>query len=108
MRFPGLIAALHFTMPMTVSLAQTQRAGPAIAAGTGRILRETAKDREPGLGRRAKMNYRIDPDALPADDKECLTKMYKPGGRTPCIATVNGTEVDDPLQVRATKIKWHN
>jgi hypothetical protein len=45
---------------------------------------------------------------LPAADKDRLSKQCAVGGGTPCVVTVQGTEMDDPLKVKAMKITWYN
>jgi len=45
--------------------------------------------------------------ALPAEDQTRLSKQCTPKA-SPCVATVDGTEMGDPLKIKAAKIKWYN
>ena len=89
-------------------LAFAQAPGPATSAGPGRVVCKTAKLCELGIGEPAKLKYQINVEALPEADKERLTKQCKSDGKTPCVATVDGTEMGDPVKIKAVKIKWYN
>jgi hypothetical protein len=88
--------------------AQSQTAGPATSAGPGRVICETATLCQLGIGDPATIKYQINIQDLPAADKDRLSKQCKPNGETPCVVTINGTEIDDPLKVKAAKITWYN
>jgi hypothetical protein len=83
--------------------AQTQPA--ATSYGPGRIVCGTGMSCELGIGTPASLKYKIDPSALPAADKDRLTRQCTAKG-TPCVATVTGTE--DRNVVKAASIKFHN
>ena len=93
---------------LLASHAWAQTPGPAASAGPGRIVCKTKDSCELGLGVPAKIKYIIDIQALPAEDKDRLTKQCKPAGKTPCIATVKGTEMADPVKIKGVSIKFHN
>lgn len=73
--------------------------------GPGRVFCSSATTCELDIGSPASLRYKIDPAALPAADKDRLTKHCSPKG-TPCIATVTGEEVKSV--VKATAIKFYN
>jgi len=100
----ALPAALLLTL---IQPAHAQTPGPAASAGPGRITCQTAKACVLGIGDPAKIKYQINPEALPDTDKQRLAQC-KPGGKTPCVATVQGTEMGDSLKVKAAKITWYN
>jgi hypothetical protein len=83
--------------------AQAQPA--ATSYGPGRITCGTAASCELGIGTPASLKYKIDPSALPAADKDRLTKQCT-AQRAPCVATVTGTE--DRNVVKAAGIKFYN
>ena len=85
-----------------------QQPAPAASAGPGLIVCKTAKACELGIGNPAKLKYQIDVEALPPPDKDRLGKQCKPEGKTPCVATVDGTEIGDPMKIKAARIKWYN
>ncbi len=89
-------------------LARSQQTGPSTSAGPGRITCKSATLCELGIGTPAALKFQINVDALPAEDKDRLNKQCKPDGKTPCIVTVQGTEMGDPMKVRAAKISWYN
>jgi hypothetical protein len=100
----GALTALLIAAP----LAQAQQPGPATSAGPGKITCRSATSCQLGIGDPAQIMYEIDVDALPAADKERLGKQCAPDGKTPCVVTVQGTEMSDPLIVKAAKITWYN
>jgi hypothetical protein len=53
----------------------------------------------------ATLKYKIDPSALPAADKDRLTKQCIAKG-TPCVVTVTGSETK--AGVKAASIKFYN
>ena len=87
--------------------AAAQATGPATSAGPGRITCGSATACELGVGVPAKMKYRIDTAALPAADKDRLTKQCT-AKAPPCVATVQGTEMGDPMKLKAASIKFYN
>jgi hypothetical protein len=99
-----LFAALLFGQ--TGAYAQTP--GPGTSAGPGKIICKTATSCQLGIGDPAQIKYQINVDALPAPDKERLGRQCTSTGKTPCVATVTGTEMGDPLKVKAAKITWYN
>jgi hypothetical protein len=80
---------------------------PSTSAGPGRILCRSAAACELGIGTPARLRYQINPTGLPDADKLRLTKSCT-AKAAPCIATVEGTEMGDPLRLKATKITWYN
>jgi hypothetical protein len=97
-------AALLLATP----LAHAQQPGPTTSAGPGRITCKAATTCEVGIGTPVKMKFQVNVEALPAADKDRLTKDCKRNGKTPCIVTVQGTEMGDPMKVKAAKITWFN
>lgn len=81
--------------------------GPATSAGPGRILCSSASKCELSIGTSSAMRYHIDIAALPQADKQRLVQHCKPRQKA-CVATVDGTEMGDPLKVKAEKIKFYN
>ena len=57
------------------------------------------------IGAPATLKYKIDPSALPAADKDRLTKQCIAKG-TPCVVTVTGSETK--TGVKAASIKFYN
>ena len=104
MRLFPLAAALLLASP----LAYAQQPSPAATAGPGRITCKTATACEVGIGTPVKMKFQVNVEALPTADKDRLAKDCKPNGKTPCIVTVTGTEMGDPMKVKAAKISWFN
>jgi hypothetical protein len=100
----GALAALLFAAPIAVA----QQPAPVATAGPGRIICRTATTCVLGIGDPAQIEYQIDAGALPEADKDRLSKQCVPAGTTPCVVTIEGTEMDDPLKVRAAKITWYN
>jgi hypothetical protein len=88
--------------------AYAESPGPATSAGPGKIICKTATSCQLGIGDPAQIKYQINVDALPAPDKERLGKQCTSTGKTPCVATVTGTEMGDLLKVKAAKITWYN
>jgi hypothetical protein len=88
--------------------AHAQSPAPSASAGPGRITCKTAAICQLGIGDPAKIKYRIDIEALPAEDKARLGKQCAPNGKTPCVVTVQGSEMGDALKVKAAKITWYN
>ena len=107
---PALLftALLFGTLLFGRTGAYAQTPGPATSAGPGKIICKTATSCQLGIGDPAQIKYQINVDALPAPDKERLGKQCTSTGKTPCVATVNGTEMGDPLKVKAAKITWYN
>ena len=86
-------------------LAHAQQ--PAASAGPGRITCKTATMCEVGIGTPVKLKFQVNVEALSAEDKDRLSKQCKPSGKTPCIVTVQGTEMGDPMKIKAAKITWY-
>jgi hypothetical protein len=93
---------------LMASLAHADQTGPATSAGPGRIVCKGGTMCELGIGTPATLKFQINVEALTAEDKDRLSKQCNPGGKTPCIVTVEGTEMSDPMKVKAAKIKWYN
>jgi hypothetical protein len=112
----GILSWTHissWTAAMTVGLlafplAHAQQPGPATSAGPGRITCKTATTCEVGIGTPATLRFLVNVEGLPSEDKDRLGKQCKPSGKAMCIVTVQGTEMGDPMKVRATKITWYN
>ena len=113
------LSGMATILALTAPLAQAQQAkapvpaappaaGPATSAGPGRITCATAQVCELGIGSPAKLKYQITIEALSAEDKDRLGKQCKPAGKVACVVTIDGTEMADPVKLKATKIKWHN
>ena len=75
------------------------------SVGPGRIICHNASTCELGIGTPATLKYKIDPSALPAADKDRLTKQCTAKG-TPCVVTVTGSETK--TGVKAASIKFYN
>jgi hypothetical protein len=80
----------------------------ATSAGPGRMICKGGKMCELGIGDPVSLKYQINVEALTADDKDRLSKQCKPNGKTPCVVTIDGTEMGDPIKLKAAKIKWYN
>lgn len=99
---------------LVVPLARAQTTGPAMtpgpatSAGPGRITCKTATLCEVGIGTPAALKFQVNVADLPAADKDRLGKQCKSNGKTPCIVTVQGTEMGDPMKLKAAKITWYN
>ena len=100
----GAVTALLLAVP----LAEAQQASPVTSAGPGRITCKPKALCVLGIGDPATIKYQIDIAALPDADKDRLTKQCAPSGKTPCVATVQGTTGDDLMKVKATKITFYN
>jgi hypothetical protein len=85
------------------AVAQAQPATSSV--GPGRVFCRGATACELDIGTPVSLKYRIDPTALPAADKDRLTRQCKVTG-TPCVATVTGTETK--AGVKAAGIKFYN
>ena len=85
----------------TAALAQPAQT----SVGPGRITCHSATSCELTIGTPVSLRYKINLAALPAADKDRLTKQCTAKG-TPCIATVTGTE--DKTGVKAASIKFYN
>ena len=90
-----------------VSLPAWAANAPATSAGPGRIVCRSASKCELSIGTSAAMRYHIDIAALSKADKERLVQHCKPRQKA-CVATVDGTEMGDPLKVKAESIKFYN
>jgi hypothetical protein len=82
-------------------------ADPLTSAGPGRIVCKSATACELGIGTPAKLRYRINVTALPAADQDRLVKQCT-ARAAPCVATVEGTEMGDPIKIKAARITWYN
>jgi hypothetical protein len=102
------LASATIALVAATPAAQSQTAGPATSAGPGRVICKTATLCQLGIGDPATIKYQINIQDLPAVDKDRLSKQCKPTGKTPCVATITGTEMNDPLKVKAAKITWYN
>ena len=105
-RWFGMTVALA-TWGATPVWARTQpAASPAPTnVGPGRIICHNASACELSIGAPATLKYKIDPSALPAADKDRLTKQCIAKG-TPCVVTVTGSETK--AGVKAASIKFYN
>ena len=105
-RWFGMTVALA-TWGATPVWAQTQpAASPAPTnVGPGRIICHNASACELSIGAPATLKYKIDPSALPAADKDRLTKQCIAKG-TPCVVTITGSETK--TGVKAASIKFYN
>jgi hypothetical protein len=93
---------------LTIPLARAQQTGPATSAGPGRITCKSATTCEVGIGTPAKLKFLVNIGSLPAEDKDRLSRQCKPTGSAMCIVTIQGTEMGDPMKVKAAKITWYN
>jgi hypothetical protein len=80
---------------------------PSTSAGPGRIICRSAAACELGIGTPAKLRYQINATGLADADRARLTKSCT-AKAAPCIVTVEGTEMGDPIKLKATKITWYN
>jgi hypothetical protein len=92
---------------MVAASAWGQATGTPTMAGPGRIICKSAAACVLGLGTPATMTYHIDASALPNGDKARLTQACTDKDQ-PCVVTIRGTEGEDPLDVKAAAIIWHN
>jgi hypothetical protein len=105
----GVAVALILAVPQVQVQVQAQTTpGPATSAGAGRITCKTATLCEVGIGTPVSLKFQVNVEALPDADKDRLRKQCRPNGKTPCIVTVQGTEMGDPMKLKATKITWYN
>jgi hypothetical protein len=104
MRFLTLTSALA---ALLLSALPAQAQQTPISAGPGRITCKPASLCVLGIGDPAKIEYQIDITALPDADEDRLLKQNGPDGKTPCIATVQGTTGDE-VKVKAAKITFYN
>jgi len=93
---------------LVAGTAIAQTGGAQTSAGPGRITCTSVKACTLGLGTPAKLRYQIDASGLSEADKTRLTKECTVRAKTPCVATVEGTEMGDPMKVKAAKITFHN
>ena len=103
----GALLPVFALMLTTSAWAAEPKEGPATSAGPGRILCASPTTCELGLGTPAKLKYSINPTALPDPDKARL-KTCTVANKTPCVVTVDGTEMGDPIKIKAKSIKWYN
>ncbi len=96
-------AALAFVSIAAVPAASAQTQTTSV--GPGRIICRSATSCELGIGTPASIKFKIDPSALPAADKDHLTKQCTLKG-TPCIVTLTGTET--ATGIKAASIKFYN
>lgn len=87
--------------------AAEPKEGAATSAGPGRILCSAPTQCELGLGTPARLKYSINAAGLPDADKARL-KTCTAKDKTPCVVTVEGTEMGDPMKIKAKSIKWYN
>ena len=105
-RWFGMTVALATLGAMPVWAQSQPAATPApTSVGPGRIICHNASTCELGIGTPATLKYKIDPSALPAADKDRLTKQCIAKG-TPCVVTVTGSETK--AGVKAASIKFYN
>ena len=97
------IAALLLSAP-----AFALPTGPATSVGPGRIICKSAAACELRLGAPAKLKYRINATALSDADKARLIATCTAKAKTPCLVTVQGTEMGDAVKIKAAKITFHN
>lgn len=90
-----------------ISLPAGAANAPATSAGPGRIVCRSASKCELSIGTAAAMRYHIDIAALPKAAQQRLVRHCKPRQKA-CVATVDGTEMGDPLKVQAESIKFYN
>jgi len=100
----GAVTLLALPAP----LSQAQPAGPATTAGPGRIICKSAASCVLGIGTPATLKFQVDTSGLPGADKDRLGQQCKSSGKTPCVVTVQGNEMGDPMKVKAASIKWYN
>ena len=109
MRFSGraMLRVAALVAGTMVSLPAWAADAPATSAGPGRIVCKSAKTCELSIGTAAAMRYHIDIAALPKAEQQRLVQHCKPKQKA-CVATVDGTEMGDPLKVKAEKIKFYD
>jgi len=99
----GWLAIVGIMASATPACAQARPA--ATDGGPGKIFCRTPTSCELDIGTPVSLRYKIDPAALPAADKDRLTRQCKVTG-TPCVATVTGA--DTKAGVKAASIKFYN
>jgi hypothetical protein len=106
----GAAMSLALSVPFSHAWAAGPEtaAGPATTAGPGRIVCKTAASCILGIGTPATLKFQVDTSGLPGEDKDRLGKQCKSSGKTPCVVTVQGNEMGDPMKVKAASIKWYN
>jgi hypothetical protein len=102
------LATAAVALVLLVHLARAQKPDTETSAGPGRITCKTAVLCELGIGTPVALKFQINVAAASAADKDRLSKQCTPNGKTPCIVTVQGTEMGDPMKVKAVKITWYN
>jgi len=100
LRVAALAAGTMVSLPVWAANAPT-------SAGPGRIVCTSAKNCVLSIGTAAAMRYHIDIAALPKADQQRLVQHCKPKQKA-CVATVDGTEMSDPLKVKAATIKFYD
>jgi hypothetical protein len=108
MTIPGhaMLRAMLFGAGLTLALPAWAADAPATSAGPGRIVCHSATSCTVSIGTAAAMHYHIDATALPKSDKDRLKTCTAKA--KPCVATVDGTEMNDPLKIKASKITFYN
>jgi hypothetical protein len=102
----GRWLAIVFIMAAWGTATARAQVPPATTSvGPGKVFCRSASACELDIGTPVSLKYQIDPAALPAADKDRLTKQCKITG-TPCVATVTGTETK--AGVKAASIKFYN
>ncbi|WP_428488133.1 hypothetical protein [Rhodopila sp.] len=95
--------ALALLAVTSVALGQTT--GEARTVGPGRIVCNAAFC-ELGIGTQPKRRLRINVSALPETDIKRLRKCT--GVSKPCVVTVEGTQLGDPMKIMADSIHWED
>jgi hypothetical protein len=103
-----ILAGAVTLLALLAPASQARPAGPATTVGPGRITCKSASACVLGIGTPATLKFQVDPSALPDADKDRLSKQCKLTGKTPCVVTVQGNEMGDPMKVKAASIKWYN
>ena len=85
----------------TAALAQT--ADQPLTLGPGRIVCNAAFC-ELGIGTQPKQRFRINVSVLPEADTKRLRKCT--GVSKPCMVTIEGTQLGDPMKIMANSIQW--
>jgi hypothetical protein len=101
-----------FTLAGAVTLlalsSHLSHARPATPAGPGRIIRENAASCVLGIGTPATLKFQVDTSTLPGADKDRLGQQCESSRETPCVVTVQGNEMGDPMKVKTASINWYN
>ncbi len=104
---PAMLALTWFAVvvgtlvPATSALAQQNEGARTV--GPGRIVCN-ASFCELGSGAHPKQRFRINVSALPEAEVRRLRKCT--GVSKPCIVTVEGTQLGDPMKIMADSIQW--